>query len=314
MAHAQLKPNSPVTQPYSAELKTKLSHLHLRMKVLNTATHNDQQIYMLILVLGTLLQNHEAEGLRLAADNHKLAGNVDSLTARVSRLNTHVRSAGKPIGIQPTIQSFLPGSASKVMVAASFESPRDLIHKLSIRYETGKLLPPEYSRQTKFSEPIATIKASKPKQFERLMQVSRLATKTVLGGMHSQPIEVEQLLEELAPKRARTQRDEFLQEARVLSIVKSHNDSADRKERRMHLSSLVSQFKLKHLLQLDLLPPVTDWLYRQARNHQQVWGAGRPALEIPLTRERLALSTLQAALAFVYDPINIQQVCHCYLP
>ena len=256
----------------------------------------------------------EVERLRLVAENERQAENVDSLTGQVSRLNTQLKSSSKSIGIQRTMPSFQPGSVSKAMVATSFESPREVIHKLGIRYQTGQLLPNEYVWQTKFSEPIETLMESQPKQYQRLMQVSRLATKTVLSGMHSSPAEVDKLMGQLAPKRARMETNQFLEGAMVLNIVKSHNDSVHDKERRMHLSSLVSQFKLKDLQQLELVRPITEWLHRQARNHQHVWGAGRPAVQIPITRERIEMYTLQEALAFIYSPTNIQQVSHCYRP
>ena len=76
----------------------------------------------------------------------------------------------------------------------------------------------------------------------------------------------------------------------------------------MHLSSLAGQFTLEELASVPLEPSVTPWHYRHARRHMSVWGAGRPAPHIPITRERVPCAVWEAAVEFMYHPANLQQV------
>jgi hypothetical protein len=79
----------------------------------------------------------------------------------------------------------------------------------------------------------------------------------------------------------------------------------------MIASIFVAEFDKGECMQLPLEPPLTPWRYKQARNHLMVWGAGRPAPLIKITRGRFDVCVIQSAIAFIYGSSNLQQVCIC---
>ena len=163
-------------------------------------------------------------------------------------------------------------------------------------------------RITKFQEPIKDLKEGHTRDYQRLMHVSNTAVMSVLNGLHSNPTEAKQLLQELASKNTTYDVSSIMQSPLVINLVKSYNDAANDKERRMIASSFVCQFTFKQCLELPLSPPLTQWAFRNARCHLAVWGAGRAAVDIPITRIRISLEVIEQALAFIYDPQNLQQV------
>ena len=154
---------------------------------------------------------------------------TETLRARISKLEDDLRQANKAAPVQRTIDSMLPKASGQfsnktVAVATVFGSPREVIHRLGIRKEDGSQLPDQYIRNTKYDAPVLTMKDSQPKQYKRLLYVSRCAVSTIMGGLHSDSTQHKPLLQALAGI-SDDAKSAFVDEAMVRNCVQAYNDS-----------------------------------------------------------------------------------------
>ena len=259
---------------------------------------------------GDLLADLQRKFMALQRENTSLQSDVRRLTGKVRTM--------KPATSQLTIDGVFAGkhgTLARAKVANGFDSPRAVVDGLGIRNSNGTKMAEKSRRQAKYTTPVDELKKSEhSKTFQRLMSVCHAGVMTVLNGIHAVPAEAVKLLHELCSKHDPTgkhpgrYKSSVADSKLVENLVKSYNDATNDKERRVIAFVLVSEFKLKQCQQLGLLPRMTRWAYQNAKYHLDVWGAGRPAVDIPITRQRIPLEVMREALAFIYDPSNIQQV------
>ena len=134
---------------------------------------------------------------------------------------------------------------------------------------------------------------------------------SVLRGLH--PAEPKGLLLALAEKhKERSPTASIpLEVVRELPLVRhviaSYNSAACDSEKRQLLSILAIQFKHADLATMH--PQFTAWRCRQALAHARAWGAGRsPPAALKIVRQRVQITALKDAVAFIYDPKYSQQV------
>jgi HPt (histidine-containing phosphotransfer) domain-containing protein len=186
--------------------------------------------------LATVQLEMQGAGVEIARLQQALKGRekeVDFLSQDKHRLVVKLKSIVPKQ--QSTINSFFTnsqGTKSKIRVANDLDSPRAVIFCLGIKLdEKGHPIDEQYLRREKYDKPISTLQAQHSSTYSRLLHTADLATMTVLGGMHVDVKEQEQLLQHVAEKhkahgvRKETSVAAIMATSMVKQLVKSYNNA-----------------------------------------------------------------------------------------